>query len=192
MVILINMMKKARDCSKPLIVLIFLVFFIVLVSSCAKQQKTQLSVSKAGRSIERPATSGEKPTVTPAQKSKIEASINQINSITSDLNSISSSVNKEDVKNKVIDAAEKASKTIVELKVKVEQTLKLLKISCPSEKETISTVESQLEELENGLSVLTQTIKSGDTPAIKQQISKIAQLGTDMTNNLKKIEAACM
>ncbi len=186
------MMKNKKNCSKLLIVLIFLVFFIVLVSSCAKQQKTQPAISKAGRSIERPTTSGEKPTVTPAQKSKIESSINQINSITSDLNSIIASVNKEDVKNKVIDAAEKASKTIIELKVKVEQTLKLLKITCPSEIETISKVESQLQELENELTVLTQTIKSGDTSAIKQKMSEVAQLSTDMTNNLKKIEAACL
>jgi hypothetical protein len=70
--------------------------------------------------------------------------------------------------------------------------LELLKVTCPTEKETISQLEIQLQQLEDEVDILKQAIQSSDILTIKQEINKIAYLTRDIADNLYNIEAACL
>lgn len=98
---------------------------------------------------------------------------------------------RENIKKAIIDIAGQASEKAEEFKEDVEQLLKLLKIICPSEKETITEVETQLQQLEDEIGVLKQAIQKEDTSTIKQEIKKISQLSEAMAKNLKEIKEAC-
>lgn len=99
---------------------------------------------------------------------------------------------RENIREAIIDIAEQASEKAEEFKEDVEQLLKLLKITCPSEEETITEIEIQLQQLEDEIDALKQAIQSKDTLTIKQEIEKISQLSKDIADNLEKIEAACL
>lgn len=99
---------------------------------------------------------------------------------------------KENIRVAIIDIAEQASKKAEEFKEKVEHLLELLKIVCPSEEETITEIETQLQQLADEIDALKQAIQSKDTLTIKQEIKKISQLSKDIADNLKEIEAACL
>lgn len=99
---------------------------------------------------------------------------------------------RENIREAISDIAKQALEKAKEFKEKVEELLKILKVTCPSEKETISEVETQLQQLEDEIDALKQAIQSKDTPTIKQEIEKISQLSRDITNNLEKIKAACL
>ena len=99
---------------------------------------------------------------------------------------------RENIREAIIDIAEQASEKAEEFKEKVEQLLKILKVTCPSEIETISELETQLQQLGDEIDVLEQAIQSEDTQTIKQQIKEISELSKDIANNLKKIKAACL
>lgn len=99
---------------------------------------------------------------------------------------------RENIREAIIDIAEQASKKAEEFKEKVEVLLKILKVACPSEEETITEIETQLQQLEDEIGVLKQAIQSEDTLTIKQEIIKISQLSKDIANNLEEIEAACL
>lgn len=98
---------------------------------------------------------------------------------------------RENIREAIVDIAEQASEKAEEFKKDVGQLLKLLKIVCPSERETITEVETQLQQLEDEMGVLKQAIQSESIPTIKQEIKKISQLSKDIANNLKEIEEAC-
>ena len=70
--------------------------------------------------------------------------------------------------------------------------LKILKVTCPSERETITELETQLQQLDSEIDDLKQAIQSKDTVTIKQEIQEINQLSKDIADNLKEIEAACL
>jgi len=99
---------------------------------------------------------------------------------------------KTTVQSAITNLAEKTAQMAKELKQKVDQALALLKVTCPSQKTTISTVESQLIQLQNEITALDQAIKAKNTALMKQEIQKITQLSKDIVNNLKIIEAACL
>ena len=99
---------------------------------------------------------------------------------------------RENIKEAIIDIAEEVVEKTEEFKEKVEQLLKILKVTCPSERETITELETQLQQLDSELDDLKQAIQSKDTVTIKQEIQKINQLSKDIADNLKEIEAACL
>lgn len=98
---------------------------------------------------------------------------------------------RNNAKEAIKDIAENAATKAEELKEKAEQMLKLLKVSCPSEKEAIESVESLLTQLETEISLLKQAAQSKDTQAIKQQITSIYQLSAEIFEKLQQINNNC-
>ncbi len=98
---------------------------------------------------------------------------------------------KANIQKAVTDLANKAVQAAEELKIKVQQALTLLKVTCPEQKTTISTLESQLVQLESEVATLKQAIQAKNTATMKQEIQKITQLSKDIVNNLKIIEESC-
>lgn len=99
---------------------------------------------------------------------------------------------KENIKSAIIDVSEQAVVKIEEFKKKVEQMLKVLKVTCPSEIETINEIEAQLEQLQNKLNDIKQAIQLKDTMTIKQEMKEINELSKDIADNLRKLEMACL
>lgn len=98
---------------------------------------------------------------------------------------------KANIQKAVTDLANKAIQVAEELKIKVQQALTLLKVTCPEQKTTISTLESQLVQLESEIAILKSAVQTKNTTTMKQEIQKISQLSKDIVNNLKTIQAAC-
>lgn len=98
---------------------------------------------------------------------------------------------RESIEKAIIDMATEASERAEEFKEKAKQALKILKVVCPAERETISKVEVQIAELENRIDSLKQAIKSKDILTIRNEIKEINQLMKDIRDNLKKIEESC-
>lgn len=99
---------------------------------------------------------------------------------------------RENIEKAIIDMANETLREAEEFIGKVKQVLKILKIICPAERETISEVEAQLQQLENEIDILKQAIQLKDIPTIRQEIKKISQLSKDIRDNLEKIEEACL
>lgn len=98
---------------------------------------------------------------------------------------------KANIQKAVTDLANKAVQVAEELKVKVQQALTLLKVTCPSQQTTISALESQLQQLNTKINELKQAIQSKNTTTMKQKMSEITQLSKEIINNLKIIQTAC-
>jgi hypothetical protein len=98
---------------------------------------------------------------------------------------------RENIEKAIIDMANEASRKAEEFKENVKQALKILKVVCPAEKETISKVEVQISELENRIDNLKQAIRSRDIITIRNEVKEINQLMKDIRSNLKKIEESC-
>lgn len=98
---------------------------------------------------------------------------------------------KDSIKQAIVDMGQKAVESAEELKQKAEQALNLLKVTCPSEKSTISVLENQLLQMEAEINMLKQALASKNTATIKQEMQKITNLSKDIVANLKQLDAAC-
>lgn len=98
---------------------------------------------------------------------------------------------KENMKTAIIEIGNQALQKAEELKQKVEAALKILKVTCPKQKQVITELENQLAQLESQITALNNAIKTKDTVGIKTQIKQITQLSQSIVNNLTIIENQC-
>ena len=98
---------------------------------------------------------------------------------------------REAIKEALVKLGEEAAKMAEELMEKVEQILKFFKLSCPEERGTIVQVESLLVEMENELAVLNDAIERRDSVAIKQSISRLQKMGSEMIVLVEQIYNNC-
>lgn len=80
---------------------------------------------------------------------------------------------------------------VEELMQTIEELLKFLKVTCPSERETIEEVEDQLAQLETEAKELQGAIKSKNSAAIKTEIAQISQLAKELATNAQQVVNAC-
>lgn len=99
---------------------------------------------------------------------------------------------RENIEKAIIDMANEVLTEAEEFIEKVKQVLKILKITCPAERETIAETEAQLEQLENEIDILKQAIQSKDIPTIRKEIKEISKLSKDIRDNLEKIKESCL
>ena len=129
-------------------------------------------------------------------KSKVEAAttLEELQAINQEIISYlkaNKDVFKENIQKAIIDLAEKAAENADEFKAAVEKMLATLKVTCPSEKETIAALEAELQQLEEKTAVLRQAIQSQDTQTMKQEIAKLNEDIKSIIDLVKKLEAAC-
>ncbi len=98
---------------------------------------------------------------------------------------------RENIRKAIVDIANEAVEKAEEFKEKVRQALKILKVVCPAEKETIAQVEAQLDQLEEEIDILKQAIKSKDILTIRREVKEIRELIEDIRDNLEKIQESC-
>lgn len=98
---------------------------------------------------------------------------------------------KENIKRAITDIAEQAAERADEFKAVVEKMLAALKITCPSERETIAALEAELQQLESKIVVLQQAIASQDTQTMKQEIAKLSDDINQIVALVRKLEEAC-
>lgn len=94
----------------------------------------------------------------------------------------------ESIKKVLVALGEEAQEKAEELKIKIETVLKVLKITCPSERETIVALEGQLAQMEIEIQLLKQAIAAQDIDTIRQQIKALGELGQDIAANIEKIQ----
>lgn len=76
-------------------------------------------------------------------------------------------------------------------KEQVEQLLKVLAVTCPSQSSTITTLTGQITQLQTEMTTLGNAIKSKDTALIKTQVHKLNTLMKSMSVNIKAIQSSC-
>lgn len=99
---------------------------------------------------------------------------------------------KNNVKNLVTVLGLEAVDQAEEYIQKAEQILKVLKVVCPSEADSIRQAEYQLDELEQELNSLEQAINSGQTLEIKKGIIEVGKTTKELTKSLQEIQENCL
>lgn len=92
----------------------------------------------------------------------------------------------------IADLSTVAKSKVEKLIKQVEQTLEVLKKTCPEEKDTIIALESQIDQLEKELAELKAAITAKDSAAMQQQVKESTVLAKAMSVNIKEIEANCL
>jgi len=99
---------------------------------------------------------------------------------------------KENIKKAIIELGEQALAYALEVIDKLEKILKVLKFTCPQERDTISELETQLIKLEDEVAALEDALKEEDVQAIKNIVKEIAELTQEIAKNLETLEASCL
>ncbi len=99
---------------------------------------------------------------------------------------------KRNIQAAVTTIAGEVAQSAEKYKALIEQALKIMKVTCPAQKETISTVEDQLAELEEQITTLQTDAKSKDTAALKQDIQALAATAQELYDNLTLIQQNCL
>jgi len=159
-----------------------------IVNNSQVSQETKQSVSQSLNQLESALSSYKNQVQSAATLQDLQA-INQqiINYLKTN-----SSVIKDSIKTAIVDMGEKAVESAEGLKQKAEQALNVLKVACPSEKTTISTLENQLVQLEAEINLLKQALSSKNAATIKQEMQKITNLSKSVAVNLKQLESVCV
>ncbi len=99
---------------------------------------------------------------------------------------------KENIIQSIIVLAKQSIVKTQEFIYKIDEILRLLKITCRSEIETINEVEAQLDQLEAELDKLDKAIDSEDISQIKKLMKEITQLSQDIAENMIQIQESCL
>lgn len=98
---------------------------------------------------------------------------------------------RQNVQTAVISIGNTALKKAEALKQQVDQLLQIMKVTCPSEAETIAALESQLDELDKEIASLKSAVQTKDTAAIKSEVQKITILSQSLLRNAEQVAETC-
>lgn len=99
---------------------------------------------------------------------------------------------KQNIQTVIESTAAKVLAKAEELKKQLELILNTLRLTCPSEKETIATLENQLKQLNSEIASLKSSLAAKNTTAIKQDIKDITALSQQIIPNVQKIGQNCL
>lgn len=103
--------------------------------------------------------------------------------------------NKDAIKSNITQAigtiADEAIKKSAQIQKKVEQILTFLKVTCPTQKENIATLESMLGSLQQETAELQENLKKKDKQAIAESLQEIADLSKGIYEKSIEIQAGC-
>ncbi|HBP00540.1 MAG: hypothetical protein UU48_C0004G0005 [Candidatus Uhrbacteria bacterium GW2011_GWF2_41_16] len=95
------------------------------------------------------------------------------------------------IQESVLVVAAEAEKRAEQIKIKVESILELLKISCPDEKTTIESIESQLEDLNALAADLKIAVDDEDVEEAKSLMKQMADVAPNLVKEVKEVVDAC-
>ncbi|MEK6941389.1 MAG: hypothetical protein AABW85_00850 [archaeon] len=99
---------------------------------------------------------------------------------------------KENLKTAAAEIGTQTKEKAEELKTMVDQTIKVLKVTCQKEISTITKIEGELGQLDTEINLLTQAINAKDPAAIKQEVKKINNISTQLVQDAKYLQQACI
>lgn len=99
---------------------------------------------------------------------------------------------REAVQAALVGIGSSAKQKAEEFKQGVNKLLTVLKLTCPDQKSTIATLESQLAQLETGIAALNAAIQAKDSTAIKAETAALNTLMKSMAANALAIQEACL
>mgnify|MGYP001613830871 CR=1 FL=1 len=92
----------------------------------------------------------------------------------------------------ILDISAQAAAKAIQFLEDAEQLLNALKITCPSQKATIDTLQKQIEQLSADIEQLNNYIQAKNVTGAKQEMKAIAALIPSMVNGIKQIQASCL
>lgn len=98
---------------------------------------------------------------------------------------------KNDFKIALTEIGASASAKAQAYKAQILQLLAVLKVTCPAQSSTITTLEGQLTQLESKIAALNSAVKAKDSAAIKTTMKDLNTLMKAMVANVKLIQTSC-
>ncbi len=104
--------------------------------------------------------------------------------------------NKDIIRDTLIQAitviTDEATATSEALKMKVEQLLKVLKVTCPSQKDNIATLESLLQSLSAETEELKEYLKDKNVSEVRSVLHELADISMAIVKTATEIQQACL
>ncbi|MBI3627277.1 MAG: hypothetical protein HY220_00800 [Candidatus Sungbacteria bacterium] len=99
---------------------------------------------------------------------------------------------KTNVRKAIATIAANAAGKAQQFEKQIEALLKILALTCPSEKSTITALEQQITQFNTDIAALDTAIKTKNYSAMKQDTKDLQVLMASMLKNAKEIQAVCL